>query len=276
VRLADNRRVRRRGLQCDSRARRAGRRRLLSGRARGRGGRPRRVRAQRLAGDEHDEIIKKLTRRYQRTLRNLKQFESDEVLQLWLDAMGHAYDPHTDYLGKRDLEQFAMQMNLRLFGIGATLQAEDGYTVIREIRPGTPAERSKQIKVGDKVVAVAQGQGEFVDVIDEKLSKVVAQIRGEKGTEVRLSIIPAGADSSVRKVVSILRDEIRLEDQEAKAKLAVLNVGIGYPDKWRDYSALEVKKDDAFGNAQRAQMSALEYTFLWMQLAQGRDKPAAS
>lgn len=173
----------------------------------------------RLDADIHEEIVRKLARRYQRTLRNLKQFEADEVLQLWLDAMGHAYDPHTDYLGKRDLDQFAMQMNLRLFGIGATLQSEDGYTVIREIRPGTPAERSKQIKVGDKVVAVAQGKGEFVDVIDEKLSKVVEQIRGAKGTEVRLSIIPAGADSSVRKVVSIFRDEIRLEDQEAKAKL---------------------------------------------------------
>ena len=182
---------------------------------------------QRLDGDIHEEIVRKLARRYQRTLRNLKQFEADEVLQLWLDAMGHAYDPHTDYLGKRDLDQFAMQMNLRLFGIGATLQSEDGYTVIREIRPGTPAEKSKQIKVGDKVVAVAQGKGEFVDVIDEKLSKVVEQIRGAKGTEVRLSIIPTGADASVRKVVSIIRDEIRLEDQEAKAKLVEFHLPDG-------------------------------------------------
>lgn len=176
----------------------------------------------RLAGDEHDEIIKKLTRRYQRTLRNLKQFESDEVLQLWLDSLGHAYDPHTDFMGKRELDQFAMQMNLRLFGIGATLASEDGYTVIREIRPGTPAEKSKQIKVGDKVVAVAQAKNDFVDVIDEKLTKVVEQIRGPKGTEVRLSIIPSGADSSVRKIVSIIRDEIKLEDSEAKGKLVEL------------------------------------------------------
>jgi len=176
----------------------------------------------RLAANQHDEIVKKLARRYQRTLRNLKQFESDEVLQLWLDSLGHAYDPHTDYLGKRELDQFSMSMNLRLFGIGATLQSEDGYTVIKEIRPGTPAEKSKQIKVGDKVVAVAQGKGEFVDVIDEKLTKVVGQIRGEKGSEVRLSIIPSGADSSVRKVVSIIRDEIKLEDSEAKGKLVEL------------------------------------------------------
>ncbi len=183
----------------------------------------------RLAGDEHDEIIKKLTRRYQRTLRNLKQFESDEVLQLWLDSLGHAYDPHTDFMGKRELDQFAMQMNLRLFGIGATLASEDGYTVIREIRPGTPAEKSKQIKVGDKVVAVAQAKNDFVDVIDEKLTKVVEQIRGPKGTEVRLSIIPSGADSSVRKIVSIIRDEIKLEDSEAKGKLVELTGDNGKP-----------------------------------------------
>ena len=181
----------------------------------------------RLAANQHDEIVKKLARRYQRTLRNLKQFESDEVLQLWLDSLGHAYDPHTDYLGKRELDQFSMSMNLRLFGIGATLQSEDGYTVIEEYRPGTPAEKSKQIKVGDKVVAVAQGKGEFVDVIDEKLTKVVGQIRGEKGSEVRLSIIPTGADSSVRKVVSIIRDEIKLEDSEAKGKLVELPVDNG-------------------------------------------------
>ena len=88
-----------------------------------------------------EAIVKKLVRRYQRTLRNLKQFESDEVLQLWLDALGHAYDPHTDYMGKRELDQFAMGMNLRLFGIGATLFSEDGYTVIKEIRAGTPADK---------------------------------------------------------------------------------------------------------------------------------------
>jgi carboxyl-terminal processing protease len=168
---------------------------------------------------QHDEIVKKLARRYQRVLRNLKQFEADEVLEFWLDALGHAYDPHTDYMGKRELEQFAMSMNLRLFGIGATLASEDGYTVIKEIRPGTPAENSKQLKVNDKIVGVAQGKSDFADVVDEKLSKVVEQIRGPKGSEVRLAVIPAGADSSQRKVISIIRDEIKLEDAEAKAKL---------------------------------------------------------
>lgn len=166
-----------------------------------------------------EAIVKKLVRRYQRTLRNLKQFESDEVLQIWLDSLGHAYDPHTDYLGKRELDQFAMGMNLRLFGIGATLTSEDGYTVIKEIRPGTPADKSKLLKVNDKIVGVAQGDKEMVDVVDEKLTKVVDQIRGKKGTEVRLAIIPSGADSSAKKIISIIRDEIKLEDAQAKAKL---------------------------------------------------------
>ncbi len=169
--------------------------------------------------DRHDEIVKQLARRYNRTLRNLKQIEPDEVLQVWLDSLGHAYDPHTDYLGKRELDQFAISMNLSLFGIGATLQSEDGYTVIRSIVAGSPAEKSKQVKLGDKIVGVAQGDGEFVDVIDEKLNKVVEQIRGPKGTKVRLQIIPEGADSSARKVVAITRDEIKLEDSEAKSKL---------------------------------------------------------
>ncbi len=174
---------------------------------------------QRLSSDTHDEIVKKLTRRYNRTMRNLKQFESDEVLEFWLSALGHAFDPHTDYLSKRQLEGFSINMNLSLFGIGATLQGEDGYTVIRSLVPGAPAELSKQIKVNDKIIGVAQGDGDFVDVQDEKLSKVVDQIRGPKGTKVRLLIIPAEADPSVRKTVALVRDEVKLEEAEAKAKL---------------------------------------------------------
>lgn len=135
---------------------------------------------ERLAADTHEEIVKKLTRRYQSSLRNLKQIESDEVLQFWLSALGHAYDPHTDYFGKRELDQFSISMNLALFGIGATLTSEDGYTVIRSLVAGAPAEMSKQIKVNDRIVGVAQGEDEFVDVLGEKLNKVVEQIRGPR------------------------------------------------------------------------------------------------
>lgn len=177
----------------------------------------------RLERDRYDEIVKTLTRRYNRTLRTLKQYDSDEVLQLYLDSLAKAYDPHSDYFGRAATENFSISMSLSLFGIGATLQSEDGYTVIRNVVPGSPAEKSKQIKVNDKIVAVAQAEGDFVDVVDEKLDKVVQQIRGPKNTKVRLNIIPADApDPSARKVVTLIRDEIKLEDQEAKAKVVEL------------------------------------------------------
>lgn len=176
--------------------------------------------ASNLPTERHSEILDKLTRRYNRTLRTLKQYEPDEVLQLYLDSLAHAYDPHSNYFGKSELDSFSIQMNLSLFGIGATLQAEDGYTVIRAVVPGSPAARSKQVNIGDKVVAVAQGDdGEWVDVVDEKLKRVVDQIRGPKGSTVRLTMIPSGGDGSARKLVTLVRDEIKLEDGEAKAKL---------------------------------------------------------
>jgi carboxyl-terminal processing protease len=176
--------------------------------------------ADKLPGERHKEILDKLTRRYDRTLRTLKQYEPDEVLQLYLDSLAHSYDPHSNYFGKSELDSFSISMNLTLFGIGATLQSEDGYTVIRNVVPGSPAKRSKQIEVGDKIVAVAQGDdGEWVDVVDEKLKRVVEQIRGPKGTKVRLTMIPAGGDGSARKLVTIVRDEVKLEENEAKGKI---------------------------------------------------------
>lgn len=169
-----------------------------------------------------DEIIKDVARRYARTLRFWREFDSDDVLQAYLTALTHVYDPHSDYLGKATLENFAMSMNLSLFGIGAVLQSEDGYCKIKELKPG-PAMRSKKIKPGDKVVAVAQGDGESVDVVDMKLGKVVEKIRGPKGTKVRLTIMPVDAsDPSERVNVSLIRDEIKLEDEEAKAKVLEL------------------------------------------------------
>src|SRR5256886_11787312 len=132
----------------------------------------------------------------------------------------NVYDPHSDYLGKSTFENFAMSMNLSLFGIGALLQSEDGYCKIKELKPG-PAMQSQQLKPGDRIVGVAQGdEREPVDVVGMKLSKVVDMIRGPKGTKVRLTIIPADAsDPSTRKEVALIRDEIKLEYEEAKAKV---------------------------------------------------------
>ena len=175
-----------------------------------------------LENENHTEIVKIITRRYNRQWRMLKEFDNDDVLQLYLTALAHAYDPHSDYMSRSTLENFNISMKLSLFGIGALLRSEDGYVKIQELMPG-PAMRSKKIKPNDRIVAVAQGTNEPVDVVDMKLSKVVDLIRGPQDTEVRLTIIPADApDPSLRKVVALVRDKIKLEDQEAKAKIIEL------------------------------------------------------
>ncbi len=168
------------------------------------------------------QIVETLTRRYQRILKTFNEWDSENVLEIYLNALAHVYDPHSDYMGKSVLENFAIQMNLSLFGIGAELRSLDGVCKVNKLMLG-PAERSKKIKVGDKIVAVAQSNAPPVDIMDMPLPKAVNLIRGPKGTEVRLTIVPGdAADSSTRKVVTIIRDEIKLEDQEAKAKLIEL------------------------------------------------------
>lgn len=178
---------------------------------------------EKLAKEKPADIVKTLTRRYDRSLRSLRELDSDDIFELYMNSIAHALDPHTDYFGKATAETFAISMRLSLFGIGATLRSEDGYTVVEDIKPGSPAQRTKKIKAGDKIVGVAQGKdGEFVDVVDMKLNRVVEQIRGAKGSVVRLKYIPGdAADPSVREEVVIVRDEIKLEESEAKARLIV-------------------------------------------------------
>ncbi len=167
-----------------------------------------------------EEIIKKLAQRYKRQMRTLADFDREDILQFYLTALANAYDPHSDYMGKAQLENFAISMKLSLFGIGALLRSDDGYCTIESLVPGGPAARSKKIKPNDRIIAVKQKDGEPVDIVDWKLNKVVEIIRGPKNTEVTLTIIPAdAADSSARKTVTLVRDEIKLEDQQAKAKL---------------------------------------------------------
>lgn len=174
-----------------------------------------------LAKKKPEEIVETLTRRYNRILKMYGDFDRENVLEIYLSALSHVYDPHTDYLGKSALENFSIGMNLSLFGIGAELRSEDGVTKISRLMTG-PAEKSKQIKVGDKIVAVAQGEGDWVDIVDMPLNKAVQLIRGPQGTPVRLSIEPGDANQP-RYEITLIREEIKLEDQEAKAKLIELN-----------------------------------------------------
>jgi carboxyl-terminal processing protease len=177
-----------------------------------------------------DEAVRVLTRRYDRTLRAMREMDAGDVLEVYLDALCHAYDPHSNYLGASQLKDFEIGMRLSLFGIGAVLQSEDGYAKVKELVPGGPADLDKRLKPGDRIVAAAEGDQPPVDLVDMKLTKVVEHIRGAKGTKVKLTVIPANAaDSSVRKIITIVRDEVKLTEQQAKAKVIELPAANGSP-----------------------------------------------
>ncbi|MGB8355948.1 MAG: carboxy terminal-processing peptidase [Chthoniobacteraceae bacterium] len=174
-----------------------------------------------------EPALKAVTRRYNQVLRNIHETTREDVIKTFLTELAQTYDPHSEYMSKADLESFNIQMRLSLVGIGAVLSSEEGYAKILDLVQGGPAQMSGHLKVGDRISAVAQGDGEFVDVIDMKLDKVVELIRGKKGTTVRLKVVPA--HSSEPKVVEIVRDEVKLKEQEAKAELIEQDDGNGQP-----------------------------------------------
>jgi len=163
-----------------------------------------------------EESTGKIQRRYDRLLKTMKAHEEGEILELYLSSLTRAYDPHSDYMSPHETENFKINsIDMQLTGIGAVLQADDGYTKIVRIMPGGPANRSKLIKANDRIIAVQNpGDKEATDILDMKLDKVVSLIRGKKGSVVKLTIIPAGTDE--RKVITITRDVVKLEDQLAK------------------------------------------------------------
>ena len=175
---------------------------------------------EKLAEHPIDPPVKVLTRRYDQFLRNLHEQTHEDILKTFLSTLALSYDPHSEYLSKSDLENFTINMRLSLVGIGAVLHSEDGYAKIMDLVPGGPAQTDGRLKVGDRIIAVAQGDKEFVDAVGMKLDKVVEMIRGKKGTTVKLQVIPSHApDPSSRKVVEIVRDEVKLKDAEAKAEI---------------------------------------------------------
>jgi carboxyl-terminal processing protease len=177
---------------------------------------------EKLAGKKPADIVTALTRRYTRLLQSMRKLTPEEVLDVYLNALAHVYDPHSDYLGRAQMDDFSIAMNLSLVGIGATLRGEDGYCKIYELVPGGPAARSGLLKPGDRIVAVGQGDQKPVDIADLPMFDAVKLIRGPKGTRVRLTLIPAGADESARKTITLVRDEVKLEDQQAKARIVDL------------------------------------------------------
>ena len=179
-----------------------------------------------LAATNLADITKTIENRYERELRAAQEWDNGDVMQFYLDSLAHAYDPHSDYMNNEHAQDFSINMSLSLGGIGAELKWDDGYCEIENLVPGGPAIKSDQLKPNDKIIAVAQGKQAPVDVVDMELSKIVQLIRGPKGTEVRLTVVPVD-DPKSRKIVKLVRDQINLADAHAKATLIESADGFG-------------------------------------------------
>jgi carboxyl-terminal processing protease len=174
-----------------------------------------------LSGKKPEEISKVLVERYERMNKAMRQFNSEDVFNIYMNTITEAYDPHTSYFSPKAAEKFKEQMTLSLEGIGARLQTDNDYTKIAEIIPGGPAEKSSILKVNDRIIGVAQGvSGEMVDVIGWRIDDVVKLIKGPKGTTVRLSYLPGETGlTGASKEITLVREKIKLEDQKAKKEI---------------------------------------------------------
>ena len=157
---------------------------------------------------------------YRQYVTVLTEPDEEAVLQHYLSAVCRAYDPHTDYMSPASKEDFDMEMNLSLCGVGAVLSMDDGALKIVEVVPGGPMDVDGRIKEGDKIVGVKQGDGELEDVMWQPMKKSIRKIRGAKGTRVTLQIVPRSDPSgSTKKLIELVRDEIKLEDQAATGRV---------------------------------------------------------
>jgi carboxyl-terminal processing protease len=177
-----------------------------------------------------DKIKDRLHKRYRNVQRAIKQMERHEIFEMYLSSLTHAYDPHSSYMSPQTVEDFQIIMRLRLEGIGASLRAEDGYTVVANIVEGGAADKDKRLKVGDRIIAVdedADGPKPWIDIVEMKLSKVVRFIRGHKGTKVRLKVKKADkVDKKTGKITKgkieiydLTRQEIQLKSSEVKGEI---------------------------------------------------------
>ncbi|WP_298861162.1 carboxy terminal-processing peptidase [uncultured Gimesia sp.] len=164
-----------------------------------------------------EEARKQLHKRYAKNVKNMAETEKSEKLEMYLSALTHCFDPHSSYMSPQTLEDFRISMELSLDGIGAALRSEDGFTIVAEIVPGGAADADGRLKPGDKIIAVAQDDDEFVDVVEMKLSKVVRYIRGKRGTIVKLRV--KTEENTSPEVYQLTRKKIELSTSEVKGKI---------------------------------------------------------
>ena len=164
------------------------------------------------------EARDRITKRYERWDKNIREFEASDVQEMYLTTLSQMFDPHTTFLNIKERDRFNQSMHNTFVGIGAVLTDEDGFCTIKELLPGGPAEACRELEPEDVILKVAQADGDFVEVVNMKLSKIVELIKGPKDTVVRLFIKP-GKNPSDRNTVSITRDRIKLTANLASASI---------------------------------------------------------
>lgn len=202
-----------------------------------------------LAGQDLPNARKTLEKRYEGRLRGSAQFNSDDVFQLYMNAVAQSFDPHTAYFSPRTYENFNIQMRLSLEGIGTVLRMEDERVTVIELVPGGPADLSGKLRPKDTIIAVGQDNGgPMVDVIGWRLDDVVELIRGPRGTKVRLQVVPVNAGpNSPGTVVQLVRDTVKLDKQAANSEVKSFNLAdralrvgiISIPAFYSDFAAAQ-------------------------------------
>ncbi|MFO7753454.1 MAG: carboxy terminal-processing peptidase [Desulfobacteraceae bacterium] len=177
-----------------------------------------RILSLKLEGDSSGEITRTLTKTYKNRLNSIYQITENDAFETYMNSVAECFDPHTQYFAPEQSENFDIHMSQSLEGIGAVLQSEFQYTKVVRLIPAGPADKSKELRPGDKIIGVGEGRkGDIVDTVGLRLDNVVNLIRGPKDTFVRLKIIPARKKDS-SEIVSIKRDKVKLKEQSAKKK----------------------------------------------------------
>jgi carboxyl-terminal processing protease len=175
-----------------------------------------------LAGTDEAKSKETLKKRYENLLSQIAKIESYDAFQSLMTAYTESIDPHTNYFNPNNAAKFNIDMARSLEGIGATLKFENDFVMVAAVVPGGPADKSGQIAIDDKFIAVAQGDGEFVDIVGWRLDNAIQLIRGAKGTTVRLKIVSKGQDIASPKIISIVREKIVLQDQSVKKDIKTI------------------------------------------------------
>jgi len=170
------------------------------------------------SGEPLSEAKKRIIHRYELRTTRMAKLARDDLYAAYLDSVASALDPHSSYLTQDSLDDFQIQMELSLEGIGVALSERDGYSVVEQVIPGGAADRVGGLRPQDRIVAVAEEDKTPVDIIDMPLRDVVNLIRGKKGTRVHLTVVREG-EKAERFRLAIVRDKIDLEEQAAKLKL---------------------------------------------------------